>query len=106
MKFSLRAAFSLTDARVRTSDPRACNGKRPAQAPLVTITGGATWRPFDPLTLDADLHWESARFEDDQNTLRLGSAFVLDLSADWRFRDALSLYVAAANAANVRHRHR
>jgi vitamin B12 transporter len=99
-QFALHAAFSLTDARVRTSDLD-LNGKRPAQAPRITITGGASWKPFDPLTLNADLRWESSRFEDDQNTLKLGSAFVPDLRADWRLRDALSLYVAASNIANA-----
>ncbi|HEV2560952.1 MAG TPA: TonB-dependent receptor [Rhizomicrobium sp.] len=102
--FALRAAFSLTDARVHapaTPGLPSPNGKRPAQAPLATITAGAIWHPLEPLTLNADLRWESARFEDDQNTLRLGSAFVLDLKADWRLRDALSLYVAADNVANA-----
>lgn len=96
---TLHAAFSLTDARVRTDDAD-LNGKRPAQAPLATITAGASWRPLSPLTLDADLRWESARFENDENTLRLGSAFVLDLRANWRLRDGLSLYLAADNATD------
>jgi outer membrane receptor protein involved in Fe transport len=102
--FALRAAFSLTDARVHapvTPGLPSPNGKRPAQAPLATITGGAVWHPLEPLTLNADLRWESSRFEDDQNILRLGSAFVLDLKADWRLRDALSLYVAADNVTNA-----
>ncbi len=97
--FALHAAFSLTDARVHTDDPD-LNGKRPAQAPHASITTGATWNPLAPLTVNADLRWESARFEDDENTLRLGSAFTLDLRADWRLRDGLSLYLAAANATN------
>jgi len=91
----LRSAISLTDARVRKT------GNRPAQAPTTTITGGASWAPLTPLRLDADLHWESTRFEDDLNTLRLGSAFVLDLRASWFFRRDLSVYAAVTNAANA-----
>ena len=104
---SLRAAFSVTDARVR-ENPAAIpagqpslTGNRPAQAPPVTITGGATWSPFNKVKLDADLHWESARFEDDQNTMRLGSAFVLDLKASYLLTDALLAFVAVDNATNA-----
>lgn len=100
--FSLGSAFSLTDARMATvrHDPQ-IDGNRPAQAPLATITGTATWAPLDALHLDADLHWESRRFEDDQNALRLGSAFVLDLRATWLFRPDWAVYAVVYNAANV-----
>jgi vitamin B12 transporter len=99
---SLRAAFSITDARVH---PDAANiqiaGNRPAQAPPVTITSGVTWLPLTRLKLDADLHWESARFEDDQNTMRLGSAFVLDLKGTYRVAGPLSAFVSVENATNA-----
>jgi outer membrane receptor protein involved in Fe transport len=99
--FTLRSAISLTDARVQSAQHYPLiNGNRPAQAPLATITGGATWAPIAPLHLDADLHWESNRFEDDQNTLPLGSAFVLDLRASWFFHPDLSLFAAVYNATN------
>jgi vitamin B12 transporter len=100
--FSLGSGFSLTDARMETErhDPQ-INGNRPAQAPLATITGTATWAPLDALHLDADLHWESRRFEDDQNALRLGSAFVLDLRATWLFRPDWAVYAVVYNAANA-----
>ena len=105
--FSLRAAFSLTDARVE-ENPSAIpaglpslTGNRPAQAPPVTITGGVTWLPFSKLTLDANLRWESARFEDDQNTKRLGSAFVLDLKAAYSLTSSLAAFVAVNNATNA-----
>ncbi|HSM96119.1 MAG TPA: TonB-dependent receptor [Rhizomicrobium sp.] len=105
--FSLRAAFSLTDARV-AENPSAIppgmpslSGNRPAQAPPVTITGGATWLPFDKLKLDADLRWESPRFEDDRNTMRLGSAFVLDVKAAWSLTPSLAAFAAVDNVANA-----
>jgi len=98
--FAMRAAVSLTDARVR--DPGdALNGKRPAQAPLATITGGILWQPLDPLTLAANLRWESSRFEDDLNTLRLGSALTVDARVDWQVAPAWSAFLAADNLFNA-----
>ena len=104
---SLRAAFSLTDARVTENSSAipagmpSLTGNRPAQAPPVTITAGATWTPLTKLKLDANLHWESARFEDDQNTMRLGSAFVLDLRASYLLTETLSAFVGVDNATNA-----
>jgi vitamin B12 transporter len=104
---SARAAFSITDARVDQNPSTipagfpSLTGNRPAQAPPVTITGGATWLPFDKLKLDANLRWESARFEDDQNTKRLGSAFVLDVKAAYSLTSALAAFVAVNNATNA-----
>jgi outer membrane receptor protein involved in Fe transport len=104
---SLRGAISLTDARVHQNPASAppgepsLTGKRPAQAPTTTLTSGVTWFPVAALRLDADLHWESSRFEDDQNTMKLGSAFVLDTRATWKFADALSAWFAVYNATNA-----
>jgi vitamin B12 transporter len=105
--FSLRAAISLTDARVHQNPASvplgepSLTGNRPAQAPTTTITSGVTWLPLEALRLDADVHWESARFEDDQNTMKLGSAFVLDTRAAWKFADALSAWIAVNNVTNT-----
>jgi outer membrane receptor protein involved in Fe transport len=105
--FSLRAAISLTDARVHQNPASvplgepSLTGNRPAQAPTTTITSGATWAPLEALRLDADLHWESSRFEDDQNTMKLGAAFVLDTRATWKFADALSAWVTVSNVTNT-----
>jgi len=98
----LRAAISLADARVHAGGTAALlDGKRPAQAPLATITAGAVWQPVELLSLSADLRWESARFDDDLNTRRLGSAFVLDLRAAWRFSADWSAYVALNNVTDA-----
>ena len=93
--FALRAAVSLTDARVHAPG-NALDGKRPAQAPLATFTGGAVWR-IEPFAVSAGFRWESSRFEDDLNTLRLGSALTIDARADWQFAPAWSLFLAADN---------
>jgi outer membrane receptor protein involved in Fe transport len=99
--FTLRSAISITDARVQSAlhYPK-IDGNRPAQAPPVTITGGASWTPIARLRFDSDLHWVSAQFEDDQNTLKLGSAFVLDLRASWLFANDISLFAAVYNVSN------
>ncbi|HTQ13579.1 MAG TPA: TonB-dependent receptor [Rhizomicrobium sp.] len=100
--FALDGAFSLTDARMRTAihDPQ-IDGNRPAQAPLATITGAAAWTPLDTLRFDALARWESRRFEDDQNTLRLGSALVVDVRATWLFKPDWAVYAAVDNLANA-----
>jgi outer membrane receptor protein involved in Fe transport len=107
--FSLRAALSLTDARVEPTQGEIATfpllahlkGKRPAEAPTTTITAGADWMPIDKLTLDASVHWDSARFEDDLNTLKLGSAFVLDVRAEYEIHDHISIFAAVDNVADV-----
>ena len=97
----LRGAFSITDARVHTDDPD-LNGKRPAQAPRATITAGVKWHPFDPLYLGTHLDWESARFEDDRNTLRLGSAVAVEFDVKWKFSNSLGLTASLGNAFNAK----
>ena len=105
--FSLRAAISLTDARVHQNPASvpgepSLTGNRPAQAPTTDHHRGRDMGAARALRLDADLHWESTRFEDDQNTMKLGSAFVLDTRATWKFADALSASVYRGQ----RHQHR
>lgn len=102
-EFSLREAASWTDARVRPGevDPQ-LTGKRPAQAPGATITAGAHWQPFAPLSLDADLRWESSQYEDDLNTIKLGSALTVDLKAQWTLREHVSLYGRIDNALDAK----
>ncbi len=67
-RLNLRAAVAYTRAKVDggTVAPQ-LTGLRPAQTPRLTLTAGADWRVTDRLGLSGDLHYESARFEDDQN---------------------------------------
>lgn len=97
----LRAAFAITDARVRTEDPD-LNGKRPAQAPRANVTMSAAWHPIDHLSLGTHLDWESSRFEDDRNTLRLKSALEMGFTANWKFNDALALTASLGNVFNAK----
>ncbi|MBI3675438.1 MAG: TonB-dependent receptor [Proteobacteria bacterium] len=95
---SLHGAFSVTDARFVSGQ---LNGKRPAQAPRITVTGSASWQVRDDLALDADVRWESSRFEDDLNSLRLGSALEIDARAMWKFGDSWAAYLAIDNALDA-----
>lgn len=97
--WSLRAAFSWTHARVdgAAAAPQ-LTGKRPAQAPALTLTAGTRWRPLEPLSLTADLRYEGMRFEDDLNLRRLKAGAGLDLRAGWRLSTSSELFIAADNA--------
>ena len=100
---SLRQAVAWTDARVQPSTVApADSGKRPAQAPAATITAGARWQALATLSFDAGLRWVSAQYEDDLNSIKLGSAMTVDLEADWNFRDSLTLFGRLDNALDAK----
>ena len=95
---SLRGALSGTDARVDGgAEAPQLTGKRPAQAPIWTVTAGAAWRPAGRLSARADMRWESARFEDDLNTRRLGAGLLTDAAAEFELREGVAAYMAAEN---------
>lgn len=97
--WALRVAFSWTHARVDgAAAATQLTGKRPAQAPALTLTAGARWRPLEPLSLTADLRYEGMRFEDDLNLRPLKSGASLDLRAGWRLSTSSELFIAAENA--------
>jgi outer membrane receptor protein involved in Fe transport len=100
---SVREAVSWTDSRVHGGgiDPQ-LNGKRPAQAPDATITGGIVWKLLPPLSLEGDLRWVSSQFEDDLNTIKLGSALTIDLRADWQIRDGISIFGKIENLMDAK----
>jgi outer membrane receptor protein involved in Fe transport len=101
--FAFREAVAWTDARVHPGAAAPLLiGKRPAQAPGAVITAGAHWQPITPLSFDADLRWVSAQYEDDINTIKLGSALTLDVRADWKFADQVSLYGKIDNALDAK----
>jgi outer membrane receptor protein involved in Fe transport len=90
---SLREAVAWTDARVHPgSVAPQLSGKRPAQAPNATITAGAVWQPRTDVSFNASMRWVSAQYEDDLNTIKLGSALTFNVRADWTFREGLSVY--------------
>lgn len=99
--WTARGAVSWTHARVDGAAAAAqLTGKRPAQAPALTVTAGGRWRPIERLTLDADLRYEGVRYEDDLNLRRLKAGAGLDVRAGWRLSPASEVYVAADNLLN------
>jgi outer membrane receptor protein involved in Fe transport len=95
---SLNAAFDYVDAHVQGGLAAAqLTGKRPAQAPRFTLTGGVRATPLERLTVTANLRYESTRFADDQNTLSLAPAATVDARISYRLWNGLSAYLAGEN---------
>ncbi len=99
---AVHGALVWTDARVHPSASAPfLAGKRPAEASPATITAGVLWQPLEKLTLDADLRWVGAQFDNDLNTIKLGSAFTLDLRAAWLIGDGISVFGKIDNATDA-----
>jgi vitamin B12 transporter len=100
---ALRGAFSVTDARVNGQlvTPQ-LTGKRPASTPRITLTGGFVVNPFRELTLEGDVRYETVRFVDDLNTLKLPSVATVDVKAFFHFTDRIDLYLAVDNLLNAK----
>ncbi|MGZ5989118.1 MAG: TonB-dependent receptor domain-containing protein, partial [Rhizomicrobium sp.] len=100
---TLTGALDYVDAHVqRGLTAPQLTGKRPAQAPRFTLTGGFRATPLDRLTLTANLRYESTRFADDQNTLALAPATTVDARISYRLWNGLSAYLAGDNLLNAR----
>jgi outer membrane receptor protein involved in Fe transport len=96
--FKLRAAADYTHAVVDGgSQAPQLTGLRPAQAPRFTATAGADWRPTDRFGMFANLRYESARFDDDQNTRRLAPGVTVNAQAEFKVFPDTALYVAVDN---------
>jgi len=94
----LLAAASWTRAKVDGgAEAPQLTGRRPAQTARLTATAGAVWQVVAPLSLSADLRYESARFEDDLNQRRLSPALGADVRAGWRVARDTEVYLAAEN---------
>lgn len=97
-----RAALDYTHARVDGEDDAPqLTGLRPAQAPQWSVTAGLAWTTWRGGVLSADARYESARFDDDLNTRRLGPATTLDLRFEQNVVAPLSVFVAVDNALDA-----
>jgi vitamin B12 transporter len=100
---SARLSGDYTDAKVDglTVAPQ-LTGKRPAETPPLTLTGGARWSATARLTVSGEVRYESARFEDDQNTLTLRAATSVAARADFKVNADWTAYIAADNLLDAR----
>ncbi|HYC70355.1 MAG TPA: TonB-dependent receptor, partial [Opitutaceae bacterium] len=97
----VRADYLYNDATVRRAAVApALAGKRLAQVPRHTAAVGAVWRA-GALTLRPRARWLGRQYEDDENTLRLGAALVVDLGAAWDLGPG-EVFVQAENLADAR----
>lgn len=92
-----RAALNYTDSAFSSGPLR---GLQPAQTSEWSVSAGLEWRPIEITTLSAALRYESARFDDDQNSRVLGASAVLDLRAEQRLFGGVSFFGALDNALN------
>ena len=101
--FSLDAAALFNDATVRrASVAPALVGNQVAQVPRHSATVGVTWRAPGGITLLPRVRWLGRQFEDDENTLRLGEAVVVDLGASRALTKHLVLFLTVENLGNAR----
>lgn len=99
---SWRAALSYTDAEIDGGDDAPqLTGLRPAQAPEWSATAGLAWRPWPSGEFSADARYESARFDDDLNTRRLGEALTLDLRYEQTLTPHTAAFIALDNALDA-----
>jgi outer membrane receptor protein involved in Fe transport len=97
----LRAAASVTHARMETSGPAApLNGLRPAQTPKFAGTLSGSWEQ-DGKGFELDLRRVGAQFEDDLNREVLKAATTLDASASWPLGKRLQLVLRGENITNA-----
>ena len=99
---SLRLSGDYTDAKVdgKNVAPQ-LTGKRPAQTPRLTLTGGAEWQALPQLSFTGAVRYEGSRFEDDLNTLTLRAGAIVELRADWKAGKDWGLFLSAENLSNT-----
>ena len=99
---TLRLSGDYTDAKVdgKSVAPQ-LTGKRPAQTPQLTVTGGGEWTFARGFSLSADVRYEGSRFEDDLNTLTLRAGAVVDTRLDWQVSRDWGVFIAAENLTDT-----
>lgn len=101
-QYSLRTALALVDAEVDGgAQAPQLTGRRPAQAPRSTLTAGLVLKPFARWAGNLNYRYESTRYADDLNTLRLASANVVDTRITWAPSPRLGIYVAVNNVLDA-----
>ncbi len=101
LTFQADALFDDATVR-RASVAPALVGNRVAQVPRQSATLGAIWRAPGRVTLTPRLRWIGRQFEDDENTLTLGEAVVVDVGISHALTKHLELFLSAENIGNAR----
>lgn len=95
--WSLRLGASYSDARVQASGVSApLDGLRPAQTPMLTVTGEAGWSDRGRSATIAVRHVGS-QFEDDLNQHLIAPAMTIDAFAQWPLTGTIQLIVRGEN---------
>jgi len=100
--FQVSLGYLWNDARIRKSPVPDLIDKRVAQVPEHTGVFRVQYQHPRFLTAVAQARYESSRFEDDLNTLRLRSVWVVDASVRRTIVRGVELYVSAENLFDAR----
>lgn len=102
-QISLDASLAYTDATIDGEGASiALDGNRPPQTPEFAASATLAWRPADGWKVATTLRHISTQFEDDQETDSLVPATTVDLFAQARLVDELSLVVRGENLFDER----
>ncbi|HVU33392.1 MAG TPA: TonB-dependent receptor [Opitutaceae bacterium] len=100
---SLTANFLYDDATVRAARVApALVGKQLAEVPRHSATVTATWQAPGSVTFTPRLRWLGRQWDDDENTLRLGEAVVVDLGISRPVGKRFEVFVNLENIGNAR----
>ena len=101
-QWRLLASYIFTDARVVTAlQQPSLDGNRLAQVPQQGATLSARYENPQWVNVSAMARFTGAQFEDDQNTLRLGSYWVFDLFLSRPIAKWAELYLGLQNLFNT-----
>ena len=101
-EWRLLASYIFTDAKVVNAPQQpGLEGKRLAQVPQHGATLGVSYENPQWLTASAMARFIGPQYEDDQNTLRLGSYWVFDLFLSRRVAKWAEIYVGIENLFNT-----
>ncbi len=92
---SFEGALSWTDARLNASG--ILDGKRPAQVPRLSASGGLSWRPRNGTRLSLRVQHTGLQFEDDLETDRLPAVTTLSAFAELPVTPGLALVLRGEN---------
>lgn len=100
---SFTAAALLNDPEIRrASVAPALVGNQVAQVPRHSASLGATWQAPGKIAITPRLRGIGRQFEDDENTLRLSEALIVDLGASRPIAKHLELFISIENLGNAR----